>query len=1244
MYPFTRKYQAGGALDTNAMRDDLSKDGDFFRDGNYTQKGRRRLAAIQKVEDNQDNGLSYNIDDKSGTFEVVDALGRLDVNSGGHGIGSSERSGLLYGTFNKDRRSKREISSLMSGASKYIIKNVEEEADTELDIDPKVDNNTTADTTIADNTIYSDPSPKPIEGLTKDQEEAKALGLDFTKGATAKILSAQKRLKAAGFDPGPLDGKWGVNTQAAWNKAYPKETTGKTGEEIEVAAKAVIGVKEEAAEAEAVAKAKAAKDVADNEAPVVEKAVEEILNPNIASNNTISAENLDKIADSPIDKLDRIAEADDIQAEINLREVNGGVPSEDPRFKDRSVAELEMDKYDLVERGSISTTTDPGGDLFDVNLKTNTSTQGGTLFSGIGEGDVKTFLDKDNTANQLFSSKSNKGIIDNSEKIKLYRDEIKSRQDSDYNKAGSPFSGETVEELNQRIKGLNKDSLDSINNQVISSYDNTSNYLKKELKEQIKIVENLRGTNASAEDIKNAKITRDALRSRIAHLVKKKEVFNESGITKKSYKDFYGDVVLSDDNSKVWDKTRGRVADAKTRIAEVKEVKRGKDKLSNVLKNPRWLKPEDLTKFKELVGNNMLNKGDDGKGFDADKMVDKVTEEYIQDVAFFQKKGTYEDDNGKYKSFKNYSKDLGIKEKDIYKNLPHLKASYSRYIDSTFKNDTELDSNKEEINITPRTHYEKSTIRKIGNGESVEKYLTSEDKGNIVGTVRLSRVAGGIDGLMEYIKDIKVDTKTLRDNPQKALWIYNETMGETITGGYGIKRFNELSVKWDQDYGNRMAKYKKGGVLKFAGGNLFNTEKTINKPKFSFLPNLNLGKDNNLVSDEISDFEMMDRLKKEQIDNTKTLTSLPSRRNRTEVITPTNVAGDVFNKQTRGNSGLTDKQQQTAVAKDAAMDAHDDAIVTQSKGYLEKIRDKYKNSYTDSGDVNNGDGTEGNAPLFSRTGINTPLGEVQYNDIAQYYLAKRARDRKVGDVKLNLKKHIDQGYNNVLAARDIDTAMLNQADQEIAKISSGYKGSDPMMAMVANKMAGEAKNKAKMGVISERADFRGKEEKRVFDAMNVVRKQKSDDNVRANDTRFANNQLKFNAELAAVKEKAAREYKFDNVKGKLLTNIQGRANTNAALEKGLITEAEVIDRQKRAALNESRYKDANIAYNNAIDKPKDQQDADEIANLLKLKNSADDARNVDKYDRNKATADYNRINKGTSKLQLGTSIFKNLFG
>ena len=173
MYPFTRKYQAGGALDTNAMRDDVAKNEELFRDGNYTQKGRRRLAAIQKVEANQDKGLSYNIDDKTGTFEVLDVLGRKDVNSGGHGIGSSERSGLLYGTFNKDKRSKREISSLMSGASKYMINKTSTEVEDKVDdkVEDKVEDNVDKEVVVQGNTkvIPPHPAPKPEVPLKQDK-------------------------------------------------------------------------------------------------------------------------------------------------------------------------------------------------------------------------------------------------------------------------------------------------------------------------------------------------------------------------------------------------------------------------------------------------------------------------------------------------------------------------------------------------------------------------------------------------------------------------------------------------------------------------------------------------------------------------------------------------------------------------------------------------------------------------------------------------------------------------------------------------------------------------------------------------------------------------------------------------------------------------------------------------------------------------------------------------------------------
>lgn len=40
------------------------------------------------------------------------------------------------------------------------------------------------------------------------------------------ILTVQQRLKAAGFDPGPVDGKWGPKTEAALNAALAPRASG----------------------------------------------------------------------------------------------------------------------------------------------------------------------------------------------------------------------------------------------------------------------------------------------------------------------------------------------------------------------------------------------------------------------------------------------------------------------------------------------------------------------------------------------------------------------------------------------------------------------------------------------------------------------------------------------------------------------------------------------------------------------------------------------------------------------------------------------------------------------------------------------------------------------------------------------------------------------------------------------------------------------------------------------------------
>ena len=1247
------------------MRDDVAKNEEFFRDGNYTQKGRRRLAAIQKVETNQDKGLSYNIDDKTGTFEVLDVLGRKDVNSGGHGIGSSERSGLLYGTFNKDKRSKREVSSLMSGASKYMINKTDPEVDAEVGDEVETNVIPKVAAKVVTKVIASDPAPNPKVPLTEDQEQAKELGLDFTKGATAKILSQQKALKARGYDPGPLDGIWGVSTQNAWNKSQSA---------ADPEAKAKLEAARLKAEAEAAANpvnpVKGVEDVETN--PIVS-----LVDPGstVSSNQTLSAEELDKIPDSGRDKLDDIAEANDIQVEINLRNKNGNKPSEDPRFKDRSIAELEMDKYDLTVRGKVTTTDVKGKDLVDVNNETNKSNIASTLFVGIGEGDVKRFNEVDGVINQLFSSQYNDGIIDNKEKIGLLKKEMKNRVNSTKDESSALFTNKTIDDLNNEIVKLNTSAKESIIDQVRESYDSSVSYIKSELAKQDKIISNLRSSDADIEDIENAQKTRYSIKSRIDILEKRYKKFSKSKLGVKDYKEFYGDVVLSKDNSVTWDRTRGKVTDSKTRKAEIKEVAKGKSILSNMLKNSSWLEPGDRRKFSELVANEKLNKGEDGKGFDAQKMADKATEKYILDVSFFDAKGTYKEDDEEVKSFTNYVKGLGVK--NMYKELPHLKDKYGAYLKDVHSNP----------DISPKESYSINTIPKIKAGDTIEEFLKRKDfnkvfKNNTLsrlgGTTDIDRVSGGYKGLTEFLRVNKISTNDFRDAPHKTVWLYSKM------SNYNKYDWKNLSEEWDNLHSRNMAKYEKGGVLKFQSGNKLpkflttsldgrsyediNTTNrkvaadnelarldarrnqldalkaadTPYKPQYSFKPQLNLGASNNL---NFNDYKKQDGFfttyktpEQVKVDNLNSMynTKAPLKA-RPKQVPANNITIDNGNMRLPANNN---SNKEGIVKEDLGTDTN-----TNPKTLGEKIMSKLKKTrefYTDSG--NTGDDTEGNAPWLSKTGINTPLGEVQYNDIAQYYLAKRARDRKVGDVPLNLKKHIDHGSDNVMAAQDIDSAMLNEADQEIAKISSGYKGSDPLMAMVANQMAGEKKSKAKLGVISERAAFRGKEKQRVFNAINASNRQKSADNVRANETRFGNNQLKFEAELAAVTAKAAREAKFDNVRGKLSSNLQSRANTNASLGKSLVTEAEVLDRQRRNGLAQSRLKTSSTAYLNATQLPADKQDKELIADLKTQRDEDFELARGKTYDRNKAIQDYNRISKGTSKLQLGNSIFKNLFG
>jgi hypothetical protein len=122
MLTFIQKYQSGGLIDTDAMKTSIKENSEFFKDGDYTAAGKKRLAAIKAIENNQSKGLRYEINDEEQTFKIVDRTGKELHDIEGRGMAMNEgRFNPLYGTIGKANIAKKEISSVISQASSFII-------------------------------------------------------------------------------------------------------------------------------------------------------------------------------------------------------------------------------------------------------------------------------------------------------------------------------------------------------------------------------------------------------------------------------------------------------------------------------------------------------------------------------------------------------------------------------------------------------------------------------------------------------------------------------------------------------------------------------------------------------------------------------------------------------------------------------------------------------------------------------------------------------------------------------------------------------------------------------------------------------------------------------------------------------------------------------------------------------------------------------------------------------------------
>ena len=118
---FITKYQTGGLINVDAMRNDMRRDEQYYKNGVYTTAGRRNLAAIAEIEANQSDGKTYVVDDESKSFKIIDQQGNEIHDGTGRGVGTKEFVGPIYGTLGNKRISKRNVSELMSQVNSYRI-------------------------------------------------------------------------------------------------------------------------------------------------------------------------------------------------------------------------------------------------------------------------------------------------------------------------------------------------------------------------------------------------------------------------------------------------------------------------------------------------------------------------------------------------------------------------------------------------------------------------------------------------------------------------------------------------------------------------------------------------------------------------------------------------------------------------------------------------------------------------------------------------------------------------------------------------------------------------------------------------------------------------------------------------------------------------------------------------------------------------------------------------------------------
>lgn len=182
-------YRGGGLLDTAKMAEDLKSDSLLFKNGKYTNLGKKRLEALDQIQKNQEAGIRYNIDSDAGTFYMTDAQGSLvSEDQAGRGLGLEESP-----LFKRDKKLISRVLAnpvLVKGKEevKFEPKKEEKAFEVHTMYDPKTGEAYTANT-------QEDHNRMAEMGYTYEKPEVKAEEVKV-KTAAEKTAAKQQPVKA----------------------------------------------------------------------------------------------------------------------------------------------------------------------------------------------------------------------------------------------------------------------------------------------------------------------------------------------------------------------------------------------------------------------------------------------------------------------------------------------------------------------------------------------------------------------------------------------------------------------------------------------------------------------------------------------------------------------------------------------------------------------------------------------------------------------------------------------------------------------------------------------------------------------------------------------------------------------------------------------------------------------------------------------------------------------------------------